>query len=76
MREQIEQIIREYDDISTQLNDPGVVSDPENLAKLGKRQAELQETVAKARELEKVERQMAENAKLINSKYTQEQAKH
>ena len=67
MKDQIEEIKREYEDISTQLNDPGIVSDTQKMAKLGKRQAELSETMGKVSALEKIEATMAENAKLINS---------
>lgn len=68
MREQIEGIKNEYKKISTQLNDPGIVSDTQKMAKLAKRQAELSDIVAKIEELEKAEKQMAGNAKIINSK--------
>ncbi|MDR3559776.1 MAG: PCRF domain-containing protein, partial [Candidatus Pacebacteria bacterium] len=67
MKEQIEQIKTEYGDIATQLNDPGIVSDTQKMARLGKRQAELAEVMAGINELEKLENTMAGNAKIINS---------
>lgn len=68
MREQIDQIKKEYTEISDQLNDPGVFSDPQKMASLGKRQSELSEIVEKIENLEKTEKAMAGNAKIINSK--------
>jgi peptide chain release factor 1 len=67
MKEQIKQIKAEYENISTQLNNPGIVSDTPKMARLGKRQAELAEVIGKINELEKLENTMAENAKIINS---------
>lgn len=68
MNDQINNIKKEYEEISAQLNDPGVVSDPKKLANLGKRQAELSDVAEKIKELESMEKTMAENAKMINSK--------
>jgi peptide chain release factor 1 len=68
MKDQIEKIKEEYEEISVQLNDSGIVSNPEKMAKLGKRQAELSEVMGKIMALEKIERNMADNAKMINSK--------
>ncbi|MFA6047600.1 MAG: peptide chain release factor 1 [Parcubacteria group bacterium] len=68
MREQIDSIKKEYEEISAQLNDPGVFSDPKKMAELGKRQAELSEVMGKITNLEKIEDVMAGNAKIINGK--------
>ncbi|HLN19338.1 MAG TPA: peptide chain release factor 1 [Patescibacteria group bacterium] len=68
MRDQIELIKSEYEEISNQLNDPGIFSDPQKMAHLGKRQAEISEIMEKIENLEKVEKTMAGNAKIINSK--------
>jgi len=67
MREQIEQIKTEYQDIQTQLNSPEIVSDMEKMARLGKRQAELDGIMAIINEYEKVQLNMKENAEIINS---------
>lgn len=68
MQDQINNIKEEYRDIAQQLNDPEIVSDTKKMAGLGKRQAELAETVSLINELEKTEQSMAENAEIINSK--------
>lgn len=68
MEDQLRALKNEYEDISARLNDPGVVSDTRKLAELGKKQAELAPTYEKIAELEKIEKTMAENAKVINSK--------
>lgn len=68
MRERIKEIKNKYEEISAQLNDPGVVSDRKNLAELGKKQAAMSEIIRKIQEWEKVEKVMADNAKMINSK--------
>jgi len=66
MRNQIDEIKKEYQDIQNQLNLSGAVSDPQKMAKLGKRQAELAESVGVINEYEKTEKEMKENAKIIN----------
>ncbi len=63
----IKEIKKEYQDISAQLNSPGIISDMSKMAQLGKRQAELSETIAKIEELEKVEKNMKENAEIVNT---------
>ena len=68
MRDQIETIKKEYAQIAEKLNSPEVLSNTQKLATLGKRQSELAEVMGKITELEKVEKSMAENAKLINAK--------
>lgn len=68
MKDQIDEIKKEYDDIQKQLADPGVVSEGRKLAELGKRQAELAEVVRVISEYQKVESEMKENAEIINSK--------
>ncbi len=67
MLEKLEKIKKEYEEISTTLNSPEVVSDSEELARLGKRQAELSEILEKSEELEKIEKNMNENAEIINA---------
>jgi peptide chain release factor 1 len=68
MKDQLTAIKNEYEEISTQLNDPGSSSDTQKMAKLGKRQAEITEIYEKIVNLEKIEKNMQENAKIINSK--------
>ena len=66
MNSQIDDIKKEYQNIQDQLNLSGSVSDPQKMAKLGKRQAELAEVVGVINEYEKTEKEMKENAKIIN----------
>jgi len=68
MQDQLKAIKKEYEEISTQLNNPETFSDAQKMAQLGKRQAEISEIHEKIAGLEKVEKNMAENAKIINSK--------
>lgn len=67
MKGRIEAIKKEYEEISAQLNDPGIFSDTQKIAALGKRQAELSGVMTKIGQLEKTEETMEENAKIINS---------
>ncbi len=75
MQKQIEMIKKEYAEIENQLKDPAIFNDAQKMARLGKRQAELQETILKIEQLEKTNTTMAENAKLINSSTEEEDMK-
>jgi len=68
MKDQIKAVKKEYQEVEAQLNDPEIVSDSRKLASLGKKQTELSGIIEKIEELEKTEKTMAENAKIINSK--------
>ncbi|MFA7209431.1 MAG: peptide chain release factor 1 [Parcubacteria group bacterium] len=63
----IEEIKKEYAGISAQLNSPELFSDMAKMAQLGKRQAELSDTIAKIEALEKMETTMKDNAEIINT---------
>jgi len=67
MKEQIEKIRKEYEEISTELNSPDIFNDAQKMARLGKRQAELSEVMENINVLEKIEKSMTENAVMINS---------
>ena len=67
MKEQIEKIRQEYEEISAELNRPDIFSDAKKMGELGKRQAELSETMENINELERIEKAMTENAVIINS---------
>ncbi|PIR73345.1 MAG: peptide chain release factor 1 [Candidatus Moranbacteria bacterium CG10_big_fil_rev_8_21_14_0_10_35_21] len=67
MQPQITNLKKEYSDIQKQLGEPGVVSDGKKMAKLGRRQAELTELIQVADELEKTEKDMQDNAEIINN---------
>lgn len=64
---QIEEIKREYREISEKLASGEVVSDRRKLAELGKRQAELEEIINTINEYEKLETEMKSNAEIINA---------
>jgi len=63
----IEEIKKEYAEIETQLNSPELLSDMQKMARLGKRQAELDETIRRIEDLEKMEKNMRENVEIINT---------
>jgi peptide chain release factor 1 len=67
MKNQIEDIKKEYDDIQKQLASPEVVSDSRRMGELGKKQAALAETIKVIDEFQKTEAEMKENAQIINS---------
>jgi peptide chain release factor 1 len=66
MNSQVETIKAEYADIQKQLSSPEILSDTKKMAELGKRQAELQETVTLIEKMEKIKKEMKENAHIIN----------
>ena len=67
MNNQLDAIKKEYDDITAELSSPEIVSDPQKMAKLGKRQSELQETMNLINQLEKIQHDMKNNAEIMNS---------
>jgi peptide chain release factor 1 len=68
MKDQLKAIKKEYEEISARLNDPGIFSDAQKMAKLGKKQSELTTIYDEIINLEKIEKSMEENARIINSK--------
>ena len=67
MHLQIEAIKKEYQELQTQLNVPELSSDPKKMAELGKKQAEMTETISIISELEAIEKSMRENAEIVNT---------
>lgn len=67
MQSQIEEIKKEYADIQAQLNSSELASDPQKMGALWKRQAELSEVISAITNLEKIEKDMKDNAEMINS---------
>lgn len=67
MKSQIEEIKKEYQEIQTKLGNPEIVSNTQELARLGKRQSELRETAELINDLEKLESEMKENAEMVNT---------
>ena len=62
-----QEIKKEYQEISAELNSPEIVSDMEKMARLGKRQAELSDTVTLIEKIENIEKNMKGNAEIINA---------
>lgn len=67
MKNQIQEIKKEYEEIQEKLNSPEIVSDAQKMAELGKRQTELEEIIGVIDNLEKAEEEMKENAEIINT---------
>lgn len=65
MFERVIEMERRYDEIAELLSRPEIASDPQQLQKLGREQAKLEEPVATYRELRLVERQIGENRQLL-----------
>ncbi len=63
----IEEIKKEYAKIIQQLNSPELINNTQKMARLGKRQAELEEIIKIIEKLEKTENEMKENAQIINT---------
>ena len=72
MKDQLESIKNEYEAITTQLSSPEILSDPQKMAKLGKRQSELQEIINLIGEFEKIQWDMKNNAGIINTEEDEE----
>jgi peptide chain release factor 1 len=67
MRKQIENIKKEYAELSAQLVSSELISDPQKMAKISKRKAELENIAETINNLEKIEKEMKENAQIINA---------
>jgi peptide chain release factor 1 len=67
MKNQLDAIKTEYQNLKTEMEGPEMVSDRQKMKTVGKRMAELEETIAKIAQLEKMEKNMRENAEIVNS---------
>lgn len=67
MKQKIQDIKNEYAEIQEKLNSPEIVLDMKRMAELGKRQAEMTEIIGVIFELEKIEKEMRENAEIVNT---------
>jgi len=67
MKNQLDLIKNEYQNLKTEISKPGVVSDSQKMKTIGKRLAELEETIAEINNLENIEKNMRENAEIVNS---------
>ena len=67
MHDIIAKIKKEYAQITNELNDPTITSNPQKMIDLSKRQAEMEEVITKIAEYEKIAKTMQENAQIINT---------
>ena len=61
----LEEVERRYEELTAQMADPAVLSDPQQYQKLARARADLEEIVAKYREYRSVEREMEEVRELL-----------
>ncbi len=66
MQDIINNVKKEYADITTQLNDPTVTENPQKMIALSKKQAEMDEVITKITAYEKILTNMHGNAEIIN----------
>jgi len=67
MKNQLDAIKKEYEDITARLSSPEILNDPKTMGELGKRQSELQNFMQHINELEKIDHDMKSNAEMINT---------
>ncbi len=67
MKQKIQDIKNEYAKIQKELSSPEIISNMKKMAELGKQQAEMTEIIGIIFELEKIEKEMRENAQIVNT---------
>jgi peptide chain release factor 1 len=67
MKNQLDAIKNEYQSITAELSSPEILSDPQKMAQLGKRQSELTDFIQKIEALEKIQNDMKGNAEITNT---------
>ena len=67
MKNQLESIKNEYEALTTELSSPEILSNPQKMAQLGKRQSELQGIMNLVGQLEKIQHDMKNNAEIVNT---------
>ena len=72
MRQELEKIKKEYDEITNKLSQTEIVSDLEKFKKLNKRQSALKEIVDRYEELLKIEKSILENREIIENESDEE----
>ncbi len=68
----LEAIEEKFEELSSKLSDPGIVSDPKNYAKLAKEHSELTEIVEAFREYKNTLKQIKENKELLEEEEDEE----
>ena len=72
MKNQLESIKNEYEAITAELSSPEILSSPQKMAKLGKRQSELQGIITLIGQFEKIQHDMKNNAEIMNTEEDEE----
>jgi peptide chain release factor 1 len=67
MKSQIEEIRKEYAELSQKLADPEIFSDAKKMTELSKKKAQIEPIIRLTEDLAKTEKEMKENAKIINA---------
>ena len=69
-----EKIKKEFIEVESRLSESGIINNPEKLAKISKRHAELRGLIALIREYDNIEQQIKGNIDIINSEKDSELA--
>ncbi|PID52763.1 MAG: peptide chain release factor 1 [Candidatus Moraniibacteriota bacterium] len=72
MQDIINKVKKEYEEISTKLNDPNIAQDPQKMIELSKKQSEMNEVITKIEAYEKTIENMQGNAEMINTENDEE----
>jgi len=72
MLDQIKKIKDEYLELESKLNSPEIISDTSSMAQLGKRKSELEKIITIINRTEMIDKEMQENAEIINSQEDEE----
>jgi peptide chain release factor 1 len=67
MEEQLEKLARRFDEVTEQMSDPGISSDPKRLARLGKERAQLEPVVGLFREYQQTHRELEGARELLGA---------
>ena len=70
-----EDIKQKFNDLETQLSDPSIIADQKKLREVSKQHSELKYAIELILELEKIEKQLAENQEMIKSETDPEMIK-
>jgi peptide chain release factor 1 len=72
MKNQIESIKKEYEEINAKLSNPEIAKDPENLQKISRRRAELARIISLSERLDILEKRLQESKELVESESDEE----
>src|SRR5689334_10430266 len=68
MLDRLAEIERHYEELERQVSDPGVIANRREFARLAKERAQLEETVTRWRERQRVARDVEEHRELLREK--------